>query len=322
MSTLIRVAVCVALNDASTPAMVCKPLQSPSMKTSMTWIEMYVMMVQTIRDKWINPAYVFTHHVFHTHPLSPFATHVLEALGDIHVHHMPCDNTAYNRPLIYQTEIECDYRFVLDCDTLAVDDLDFNLQEMPAVMGMLGGEGLWPHRVQQLCTQLGLKQPKEPLLFPAKPRSTNPYYPEWSGREMVHYHYNVLNTRPFPYFNNGAIVVRNDIAKELGVAWYRARAQCAKKRLTTHNGQENIGLAGQLTIGLCINHVTDDWGVLPRGFNLAIGTLTKRLAAYPGKKYLVHYIALDHQSVFFQQHILSPYQNMWTFMQQCIATYQ
>src|SRR5690606_34495740 len=144
---------------------------------------------------------------------------------------------------------------------------------------------------KELCNYLQIKYPTQCKLLLDNNNNGN-----WRANETYYYHFNDDKTLLFPYFNNGAVLIHNSISKQVGIEW-------EKNRLKAFQGNfvPNLGQAGELTIGLTINNITDNWKIFPRGFNLVCSQTTKKYinCEYTGNIYLIHYVQVNYMDPIF-----------------------
>ena len=237
------------------------------LKKNFDYLHQFYFLYKSIKKYLKNINYKI--YILNTIPFTKKINNVLKKMGVI-VKTEKSDHPLFNRPESYIININCDYRMILDADTLFVSEFSIEMIDYiksKDAMGMYGHRNFNDKYYRKICNILDIKIPKE--INQTKKNLNNG---QWTIKNT--YKYNNKNydmeKRLFPYFNNGAIIVKNEISNKIGRLWKKNRNKL------TRLGYNNFGQNGELTIGLTINHITDNWGPLPKGFNLVLSVMTKR----------------------------------------------
>ena len=242
-----------------------KIMNKENLKKNFDYLYQFLFLYESIKIHLKDIDY--TIYVLTTRPHTIIANKLKE-LGVIMLT-KPCDHPLYNRPQSYIMDVKCDYRLIMDADTLFCNeftaDIIDQIKEKDA-LGMYGHRNINYDFYNKICNQLEIKIPKE--IEETKQYLNNKH---WTTRNSYLYNDKNYNTneRLFPYFNNGAIIVKNEFSKKIGLLWKELRDKLTKF------GYFNKGPNGELSIGLAINHITKNWGPLPKGFNLVLSCETK-----------------------------------------------
>jgi hypothetical protein len=149
-----------------------------------------------------------------------------------------------SRGASYLEPMKGTHKLILDSDMIALRNPTFDLtKDFLATPGKsMWNKSEWAN----ICRYCAVKLPTAPIVKETK--SSNSYIA----------YYRRTKAKYFPYFNNGAVLVKNEISAEIGKKFIEYRDMLFKKVPHYH---------GQVAIGLAVNHVTQNWGLLPRGFN-------------------------------------------------------
>ena len=250
-------------------------------------------------------------YVLNTVPFPENINNALKKMGVI-VLTRTSDHLSFNRKIFfyinysesYIENIRCDYKMILDADTLFVSDITIDIIEYiktKDALGMYGSRNFNKSYYTTICNKLGLKIPDE-----INQRQGGRSDGRWTTESTYLYNksdYNI-NNRLFPYFNNGAIIIKNSLSKSLGILWKNKRSKLTKM------GYNNLGQNGELTIGLCINHITNNWGPLPKGFNLVCSVVTADMFTnlkvenkHGVKPILIHWQLLNINSNLYKKYV-------------------
>ena len=147
----------------------------------------------------------------------------------------------YFRPKIYTYDIVCDYKCVMDCDIIFVNDFsieDIEYMQNYDCLGMYGHRNIDYQTYMRICNKLNLKIPTE--IEETKYYKSN--NKSWTVLNTYQYNLNITSSehindnikyknyikdtkRLFPYFNNGMILIKNTLSKELGNLWLIKRKE-------------------------------------------------------------------------------------------------
>lgn len=249
-------------------------------------IDQAVILISSIKKSWnfYNEIYFM-----HSYPLLPRDRARLERL-DINILRRESNSkhkglAFANRGASYLEPMACTHRLVLDTDMVALREPTFNFKLDAAATP---GKSLFTlEQWKRICGFCDLEIP-----------TTRVKKETMSHNSYVDYY--LKNKKNFfPYFNHGAVLVKNEIAKEVGTRFIEYRDAIYTKFAHYH---------GQIAIGLAINETTKNWGPLPRGFNY-LATLEEK-ARFPLKEItLYHYLGkkggsrLQRYDRFFKGHI-------------------
>lgn len=293
-----RLAIIVAFNDVST----FHGGSRVGVKSEISYFDQFVMLVRSMRENWLEENFEYYVVAVHSVPFDQRKKAILDSLGVVLVQ---ADYNIYKlkvRPAAYLIDLECDFRLILDVDTLAFKMPIFDFSK--DVQATYGGNKYNIKQWTEVCNFLGCVLPKNTCL---KRKAGG--YRSWGFREHYLHQRGLLSGRIFPYFNNGAVLVKNSVAPTLGDTWNLFRLKYTEFILC--NEGIDIDLEGQDVLGLAINNTTDNWGALPTGFNYILQEkfiLGRRLLISKHIKNLslIHYINTP-SSCSWGQFILSYY---------------
>lgn len=240
----------------------------------LSYLDQFVVLYYSIKKNWKFPNKI---NLCHSQDFSKEWLDVLMQL-DIDIIRLSADeddNQYYVRPYCYLHKMKGTHKLILDCDMVALENPTFDLKY--DAMGSYGG--YYYNKWRELCNYLGCKYPEYPIRY--KSPKNNKYH----ALMQDHYHLIDDDTKYFPFFNNGAIMIKEKMSYKVGAVWKGFRKKMDNKYFCP-----NMLTGGEMTIGLAINHVTDNWGPLPRGFNLRVSAVARNLLRqYKGPISLLHY---------------------------------
>ena len=266
-------------------------------KQSISYFDMFLMLYESIKGNWKKEKFYFKIILLHSLPFSYSNQEILEKLDITQIKVEPADHPLKLRPIAYTIDIDCDYRLILDADMIALQEpcFDFNKD----IQAMYGGNKFNRNQWDKICCYFGIKTPNY-LCLRLKPGR----YGAWRVNE--NFIFNALNIfgieiKLFPYFNNGAILVKNEISNHLGTEFIKYRRLYTEYIYKTES--IDIDLEGQDVIGLAIDNITKNWSSFDSGINFIIQEkyfLTKLLVKiFPYKRVcLFHYINLQENNLY------------------------
>jgi hypothetical protein len=184
----------------------------------------------------------------------------------------------------YFIDVDCDFRLVLDNDTLGVSEPDFDFD-----MDIQGGFGGCKWNRKQwvdICEWLNIPCP------PQTPITETGAFDNWNSLEYVRY----INTGKwenlFPYWNAGVLFIRDSLSKFYGSMLVNTSIKYFR------NPQYKMNkLFVQDTMGVSAHAVTTKYSALPIGTNMLClynqNSVVDFNERYKGKVSLVHYIMLE-----------------------------
>lgn len=251
-------------------------------KQDITYFEQFLLSYDSIKENWSTEKFTYDFHVIHTQPFESKNKKVLDSLTDVSVVKVeePFDGTGL-RCLAFDIDIDCDYRLVLDNDTIALKTPNFDFTKDALVS--YGGSVYNENRYKLFCEHLGIKVPKE------KPFCDVGYL-EWNTAEYEVYYKKNPKSRLFPALNAGALLLKNELCNEFAQKLLDGVPKIpgfAKKY-----GGRSVKVL-QPIYGLILNDVTDNWKPFEKGFNYIVTHkkgIQDVIKEYKGNIYLLHYI--------------------------------
>lgn len=217
-------------------------------KYPLTSVNQFIILYFSIKKNWSNMN-INKIYFIHSLPLNAIDKRILSKL-DIIILYKP--TLSKHKALLHSSRehsylipSDADYKLILDTDMIAIKEpnLDFSHDVMATYE-----PNQWDYKVwQELCNACKCKLPNYNIRKETKQSSI-----------YTQYYANPNTPKAFPYFNNGAVLIKSSISNEIGKKYVYYTDEIRKK--TAH-------YAAQMAIGLAINEVTDNWGILPRGFN-------------------------------------------------------
>jgi hypothetical protein len=248
-------------------------------KGEISYVAQFLISVSSIKENWNSDLFTYKFYVIHSEPFGESVRQKIENTGATLIH-IDYKSPTYLRTFCFTERIECDYRLVLDNDTFGLSTPNFDFTK--DILAGFGGCRYNKNTSDDLCNVLSLKKPN------TAPISKSPTM-NWNGNEYRKYYDGVEYGDIFPYFNCGALLIKNSLSLEFGNL-LRQSVNMANNWAIKHN--HKIWL--QDFYGLCINHITNNWGVFETGFNFIINPnipdIRYVMNNYKGKTSLIHYI--------------------------------
>ncbi|MGG7036600.1 MAG: hypothetical protein ACI7YS_15595 [Flavobacterium sp.] len=266
------------------------------LKEKISYFDQFLILYESICTTWKKEKFDYEFHILHSIPFTKKKQRILENLrGGVTVKMVTYPpHRDKIRPMAYYLDVDCDYKLVLDVDMLALKEPDFDFSV--DAQAMYGGNKYNPNQWQKVCEHLNCDFPKDLII-----KQDEGHYREFGIKEYFLYHTDPNCPKMFPYFNNGAIFIRNSLSKELAKVWegYRASyTEFVKKEFNT-----NIDLEGQDVMGLAIHNVAKEWLPFQRGFNFILQEKFEDgvaiLRNHEDQAVLLHYINVPKESTFY-----------------------
>lgn len=298
---LTKIAVILPFNDLE----VFQGGSRQGVKSRISYFEQFLILYESIMENWKKEVFDYQIIVLHSVPFSLEKQKTLDCL-DICVMKANYDGHPLKiRPMAYMVDVDCDFRLVLDVDMIALKEPEFDFSY--DVQAVYGGNKFNKKQWRQICKYLDCVMPSYRIL-----RIRKGNYRAWCFKEHYLYQTGKQKKKIFPYFNNGAILVKNSLASELANTWVRYRELYTEYIKSTEG--VDIDLEGQDVMGLAINTITDNWSTLPRGFNYVLNEKfhfgRRMIASDTELVSLYHYINLSEGSIYYD--IVNRYQESVT----------
>jgi len=234
-----------------------------SIKEQISYFDQFLILYSSIIENWKDVDFKFSFLVLHSIPFKKKKQKILNKLDKLDSKLVTYElHPTKIRPLAYLIDIDCDYRLVLDVDMYALKKPTFNFNV--DAQAMYGGNKYNNEQWEKICAFIGADKPKQKNLKKDKGGVTF-----WKIDNHVDYHLKGFETPIFPYFNNGAILIKNCFSKNLGKTWEEYK----KKYINYINLNEKVKhqvSAGQNMIGLAIDNVVNSWLPFSPGFNFIL----------------------------------------------------
>jgi hypothetical protein len=290
-----KIAIIICINDINYTH--GKGPTKMSLKKDLSYFQQFLILYYSIKENWN-----FNYHIYLVHS-RPFKESSLNILKNLDVT-LKCINTEnlMIRPESYLIDIECDYRLVLDCDMVALNNPSFNFNyDAQAMYGSFNYEVL----PNSIFKNLDIIKPEKKKFCNYEIKKGNNSLWNMNHINLIdNYYKNNIDCEKkyYPIFNHGAILVNNKYSKTIG-----EKLLLYKKKYNTQNGQN--------VIGYIINDVTNgNWTHFDKGFNFTFNI--DRIKHTPNKfKYinenntinLLHYINLPKNSIYFKKYVKKYY---------------
>lgn len=252
-----QIAIIVTVNDLKT----FHGGSLSGIKKKIGYIDQFLILYETVKKNWTTTNYNFQFYLFHSIPFSEEVKKRLEKTDVIVTLVNYLKHKTKIRPIAYSYDIACDFRLILDVDMIALNNPVFDLSQ--DFQAMYGGNKYNKKQWEDICDFLDVKMPKYPIY--KKKEGT---YTSWSVEEMYLYDTHQIKEKIFPYFNNGAILIRNSIAKKFVSNWEKKREKYMHYVKNTQN--IDIDFEGQDIVGIVLNDISTNWKPFSVGFNFPL----------------------------------------------------
>ena len=282
-------------------------------KSTLGFFDQFLISYYSINKNWVTSKFTFDFYIIHS---IPFSKDKLSILNKLNVTLIQIKSPLKDKVFRYHSlleDIECDYRLLLDNDTIGLKVPNFDFSK-DALIGY-GGSKYNLKEWEKICNYINLQLPQPK---PLTTKST-PHYNNWCGLEYEAYYKESLNYNLFPSMNAGALLIKNSLSKSLGDLLRESSIKYHDYILKRDN--INIGYVSQDVYGLCVNQITKHWSSFEPGFNFLLSRLPRiqpLVNSYPLNKIsLFHYINTksDKKSRFipiiknYHQEIIKKYYN-------------
>jgi lipopolysaccharide biosynthesis glycosyltransferase len=285
-----KVAIVIAFNDLE----VFNGGSRKGLKEKISYFDQFLILYESLKKNWLEQNFKYQIYVLHSIPFSENKKQILNSLDITVIQVEYSKHKTKIRPLAYTIDLPCDYRLILDVDMLAIKEPKFDFHS--DVQAMYGGNKYNKEQWKNICSYVGCKLPSG---FVA--RLTKGTYTQFVFREHYYYNAHRIFFRFFPYFNNGAILVKNELSKQLGETWEKFREKYTE--YVKSEFQIDIDFEGQDMMGLAITSVTKNWKPFERGFNFILQDSfelgRKLMRKFSNDAVLVHYINIPQESIFY-----------------------
>lgn len=278
-----------------------------SIKSFISYFDQFLILYETINENWININFEYSFLVLHSVPFTKRKQKIIHSLKNVEVRLLGYEHHPTKiRPLAYSLELECDFRLILDVDMYALSSPTFDFTS--DVQAMYGSNKYNDDEWGELCSYIGATKPNQMNL------RINPGHIEsWDGSEHFMYHLGEVSVKLFPYFNNGAILIRNNICADVERLWESYKFKYIKY-LEIYKGVKHQISVGQDTIGIAIDNCVDKWVPFEKGFNFIIQRSFQKgqsmIDLFPiDNVKLFHYINVPEGSIY-EKLVLKKYKNI------------
>ena len=227
-------------------------------KRRISYFDQFLILYQSIKEKWISNHFSYKMYLLHSIEFSNKKREILRSIDVKTILVNYPQHTTKIRPMAYYQDIECDFRLVLDVDMLAMGNPTFNFN--CDFQAMYGGNKYNEEQWFEICRYLDCNFPNYPILKKEKGN-----YKSWSVEEITLYQKGKINERLFPYFNNGAILIKNAISIDFVKKWEVSRELFTK--YVKENFNLEIDMEGQDIVGIVLNNTSSNWMPFEIGFN-------------------------------------------------------
>jgi len=264
--------------------------QRGGIKSFIDYFQQLLISYESISENWKGDKFTYEFHVVHSDKFSDKKQKLLDELGIITHRVKNAFGNVMLRSNGYLIDIDCDFRLLLDNDTLGLEEpeFDFNMD----IQAMFGGCKWNRKEWEDICEWLNLPCPDgQPI------RTDKGGYNKWNSFEYIKYITTGSSEGLFPYFNNGVMFIRNSLSKHFGALL----VSTSWKYFKNPDYKVDAPLT-QDVLGIVTNTITDKWSILPIGTNLLCLLNQPKVLEftenYKGKVSLIHYIMLKKNQRF------------------------
>lgn len=255
-------------------------------KSKISYFEQFLISFESIKSNWNTEKFTYEFYIIHTDDFSKENETILNSINvkTIKVKN-PLGDTGL-RCMTFKVKIDCDYRLVLDNDTIGLETPNFDFSK--DILVSYGG-GVYSHEIyKKFCDYINLKEPIQ--------RPIENMVQRFGSAEYESYYNSNGKTKLFPALNAGALLIRNSLCNVFSEKlMYATRKIPRFARI--HGGRPQIVI--QPIYGLVVNDITSNWTHFEKGFNLLLSnfkSIKKIYERYKGPIYLAHYINYSEDS--------------------------
>lgn len=285
-----KIAIVIAMNDIQN----FHGGSRNGIKKKIDYFDQFLVLYESIVLNWEKKKFDYDIYVLHSLSFNLEREKILKRLNLTLVSVVYPKHKVKIRPMCYKVPIDCDYRLVLDVDMYALKEPNFNFQY--DIQAMYGGNKYTKKQWKKICDFLDCDMPKESVRC-----FGTGAYKNWTFSEHYKYQSGKSKKKRFPYFNNGAILIKNSLCSEFLSKWEDYRKGYTDFILREY--QINIDLEGQDVIGLALYNTSRNWGVFDRGMNLIIQDKfklgLKLIREFNNEIFLLHYIHMTETNKFY-----------------------
>lgn len=211
----------------------------------LTSVDQSCILINSINQNWNFPHKI---HFMHSYELRDVDRKRLEDLGANILHRK--SNSKHpglafaNRGAAYLEPMEGTHKLILDSDMIALREPYFDFRY--DVCATPGKSLFTPIQWKRMCDYIGIDMPRIPIKKETMSKNSYTAY------------YDNTRAKFYPYFNHGAVLIKNELSEEVGKKFIKYRDIFYTKFAHYH---------GQIAIGFAIHETTKNWGPLPKGFN-------------------------------------------------------
>jgi hypothetical protein len=253
---------------------------SGGVKSKISYFEQFLISYESINKNWNLTKFTYDFYVVHTNDFNKKNKSIIDSINvkTIKVQN-PIGETGL-RCMTFMVDIDCDFRLILDNDTIALQSPNFDFTK--DILVSYGGGIYTKELYVKFCNFIGVKLPNE--------QPIENITQSFGSAEYEYMYKSNNNTRLFPALNAGALLIKNKLSTQFG-----KRVLEATKKIpdfAKNNGGYDLPTI-QPVYGLVVNHITNNWYHFEKGFNLLLSEfngLSDIYQKYNGPKYLLHYI--------------------------------
>lgn len=265
------------------------------LKEKISYFDQFLILYESICDNWKKEKFDYEFYILHSIPFKPNKLKIIKSLPMVNVQMVSYPKHKHKiRPMAYYLDVDCDYKLVLDVDMLALKEPDFDFTS--DAQGMYGGNKYNSLQWKKICNFLKCHFPEDLIV-----KTDLGHYRKFEIKEHFLYHTTPDLPKMFPYFNNGAILIKNTLSQKLAEVWDGYRDTFTEFIFKEFN--TNIDLEGQDVIGLAIHKVTKNWTPFERGFNFILQDKfdegRELVDIYKGNVSLIHYVNVPQNTIYY-----------------------
>lgn len=260
-------------------------------KSKLSYFDQFLISYESIKENWSSKEFTYEFYIVHTKDFLSSNKNILDNLDVTLIKTKSPFGGTGKRTTAFTVDIDCDFRLILDNDTIGLKTPTFDFTK--DILVSYGGSTYSKNIYEKICKEiLNITPPNEhPIHSNSKPVSFSDY-------EYVKYYESKGNKRLFPALNAGAIMIKNELSQIFG----KKLIESVKKlpEISKKFGGRSL-LVVQPIYGIVVNDITNNWYHFDKGFNFLLtsfGRIPIVNSKYKGNVYLAHYINHDKKDFF------------------------
>lgn len=264
-------------------------------KSEFSYLTQLFMLYFSIKDNW---KFNYDFYAVYKNKLKDKTLKIFKQFPDIKLKQVQSDFNVLKIEA-YKLDIDCHYKLLLDCDTIALKEPNFNFNyDAQCMYGDFNYQFInnsLPNELNYLLNRLEKYEEHK-----INKINNNNLWNNKNENLIRQFYENKELKKFFPVFNGGAVLIKNNLGKDLGNILNNYRY------FTKNENTQNI-------LGIALNYITNNnWFPFEKGFNYPINEknsnynfMLKQIEKY--EPILLHYINISKNNKLYNKYIKKYY---------------